>query len=311
MSNRLPIGNNNTTPDQEVSRSNDPNVEILRRGIHCSQLIEAIPNFVKAPCEKEVKGQNNHYIVFGRDRPSKRASGYGGRGDEQASMIDMVVGRMASDVKSGVETDNNIPKDAARIYVSQKTDIDDNFNLSESKNDEGKYIGVPHSVAKSGIGIKADAVRIVAREGIRLVTRVDDTNSAGDDISKSYYGIDLVAGNKAENLQPLVKGDNLVLCLKRLVHHVQKLTAIVDGLTKAQQQINRAFARHRHISSDPGGQTQISIDAHSWGNQACKTIAQTHIPSFKSHRTNLQNFEKQFLEPMGAKSILSAYNRVN
>ena len=138
----------------------------------------------------------------------------------------------------GSEVDNNFSKDAARIYISQKTDIDDNFNLREGKNEDGSILGTPNSVAKSGIGIKADAVRIMSREGIKLVTRADNKNSAGDSIEGDYYGIDLVAGNFPDGLQPIVKGDNMVECLRRLQKHIEKLDGILKGFMHMQNKLN-------------------------------------------------------------------------
>ena len=107
----------------------DPSYSTIRNGVFCSQLIEPIPNFVVADCEQVYSGKNNNYIVMGRDRHRSRNTGYGGKGDTQASMIDMVVGRMAHEPKDDVWVDPNFSKDSARIYISQKTDVDKNFSL--------------------------------------------------------------------------------------------------------------------------------------------------------------------------------------
>lgn len=50
-------------------------------------------------------------------------------GHTQAGSIDLVVGRMADQPKEGVFVDPNFEIDAARINISQKTDVDKNFNL--------------------------------------------------------------------------------------------------------------------------------------------------------------------------------------
>jgi len=119
----------------ERIEQSDENLSAHARGIACDALIEPVPNFVSAPCEKVISNNNNSWIVLGRDRPSSRLSGYGGRGDTHAASIDLVVGRMGfearqvDDLDEQLWVDPSFKKDAARIYMSQKTDIDKNFDL--------------------------------------------------------------------------------------------------------------------------------------------------------------------------------------
>ena len=146
-------------------------------GLNCSNLPEPIPYLNQAESEVVYKNDNNASIVLGRDRPAARASGYGGQGASGAGSVDIVVGRMSGaseGPKSNIYVDPNFEADAARIYISQRTDIDKNFGLV------GGSVGL--STARSGIGMKADAVRIMGREGIKLVTGTDKKNSLGEKI---------------------------------------------------------------------------------------------------------------------------------
>ena len=174
------------------------------------------------------------YIVLGTDKPSDDSSGYGGLGSNIANSIDLVVGRMAAakggegpggqDQVDGATVSNSFFADSARIHISQLTDIDKNFGLAVTHQ--------PQSVARSGIGIKADAIRIIGREGIKIVTGPGhdpdgygfkgETNSLGGKIKQPAPRIDLIAGNNTDNirvwggiyqpvevmanLQPVVKG---------------------------------------------------------------------------------------------------------
>ena len=68
-------------------------------------------------------------IVLGTDRPDSVGSGFGGLGAQKANTIDLVVGRMASTRKGKGPTpsskvDNSFVSDAARIYISQLTNVD-------------------------------------------------------------------------------------------------------------------------------------------------------------------------------------------
>lgn len=274
-----------------------------RIGVFCDELAEPIPQFARAPCEVIYQGKNNNYIVMGRDRHRSRNSGYGGKGDTQASMIDLVVGRMAHEPKDGVYVDPNFSKDSARIYISQKTDIDKNFNIVAGS------LGL--SRAKSAIALKADAVRLISREGIKIISGFGDTNSQGGDLSSTKYGVNIIANNDDTDLQPMPKGDSLVEAISRLTHHVSKLNGIVDGLLMEQDKLNKALKDHWHISTLPGMRTSPSPEVFLTATQTILRHFQKTKMSLRNNRTNLQNFEKNYLTEGGAGYINSRYNKVN
>ena len=195
-------------------------------------------------------------------------SGYGGSGDTHCASIDMVAGRMASNAASvtgdgeAMSTDPNFKLDAARIYISQKTDIDTNFGITDGL--------VGNATAKSGIGLKADGVRIVAREGIKLVTKTDMKNSQGGAVDQ-ISGIDLIAGNDDEELQPIPLGNNLEEALVKLTDH-HRLWRVVFN----------------------------AIDC----------LADTKR-SLMTQRANLIMFKETYFAVSGGKYINSRYNNVN
>ncbi len=285
--------------------------KILLEGVACDKKVEPLPNFRKAPCESIVaNGQNNSQIVVGRDRPSSLLSGYGGRGDSQAGAMDLVVGRKSANIQ---ETDENgeeifidpdFESDAARIYLSQKTDIDSNFNIAQG--------GVGNSVTRSGIGIKADSVRIIGREGIKLVTQTENKNSLGGDII-STKGIDLIAGNNDVDLQPLVKGDNLVEFLNITIDLIKKSNSLINSLATKQVALDAALSSHTHPTLCPAGGgvaapapavvTACAIDATA--------IASLDFPSHAFILTNAITAAQDYIKPGGSKFIISKYNKTN
>ena len=221
-------------------------VSIRRRGIQGDNLIEPIPMFNRSPSENIVKGANNTWIVLGRDRPGEVSSGY--NKETGAGTIDIVVGRMASDIQQSIindqsfrqeplAVDNNIAMDASRIYISQKTDVDANFNLAAGA------VGV--STAKAAIAIKSDAVRIIGREGVKIITRVDSQNSQGADIT-SIPRIDLIAGNDGSNNQPIVKGEQLNEVLKDVITRLDELNSAFDSFVTQQIEYNNTLMTHDH-----------------------------------------------------------------
>ena len=276
-------------------------------GVLNDKMREPVPHYNQSEAEHVVQGNNNAWITLGRDRPGSRASGYGGKGHTQCGTIDLVVGRMGSkpkemDGENKVIVDSNFGTDSARIYISQKTDIDRNFNLKAGS------IGIAN--ARSAVGIKADHVRIMGREGIKLVTKTDAENSQGGDV-KSVLGIDLIAGNDDEDLQPIVKGSNMKEAMVRLVHHLDKLNGIVDGMLMIQMQFNAILTSHWHHSPFFGIPTTPSIPVVGSGIATMiQHFMQTKM-SLMTHKANLQMYKATYLTVSGGKWILSRYNNVN
>ena len=295
------------TTISNISQSNEYNVDLLQQGIANESLIEPIPKYIQAGCERVISGENNSHIIFGRDRPASRLSGYGGVGDTQAGAIDIVVGLMGRHVKSHddnnerIYVDKNFADDSARIYMSQKTNIDRNFNLVPGR--------VGTSDARSGIAMKADAIRIIGREGIKLVTKSDAYNSHGGNID-SVKGIDLIAGNDASDLQPIPKGSNLVDAMERIVEHVKNLTGIVETLLSIQMKMNTTLSAHTHIGN-LGAPTSPSPEALVAGITATVSHVSQDLLQLPLHRTNLEMFKVNYLKPIGKKYINSRHNNTN
>ena len=284
------------------------------KGVDGDKLIEPVPTFIEAPSEKVFSNTNNSWIVLGRDRPGPRSSGYGGKGDTQAASIDIVAGRMAHkaksyDTKTGeqlwVDPDFNI--DAARIYISQKTDLDKNFDLEVGK--------VGTSTAKSGICMKADGIRLVAREGIKLVTSAATKNSQGGDI-QGFVGVDIMAGNiddveSKADLQPIPKGNNLAEALDRITFHIEKLNGIVDSMLMTQTEMNIAITTHWHHSPFFAVPTAPSLILAPQGVKAVTEHLSQAKRSMVAHKTNLALFKQTYLKQSGDKYINSRFNNVN
>ena len=241
-------------------------------GLGCGLLTEPLPKYITAPCEYVVGGPDGHYgafIVLGRDRPEgihPAAMGYGPKGHTGATSIDLVVGRNSAAFPGGTKLENeegeafsvnsNFKTDAARIYISQKSDADDYFGL-----DPGS---VGNKTGKSCVAMKADGVRLIAREGIKLVTGTDEFNSAGYP-NNGKAGVDLMYGNESVGgdykLEPLVKGTRLVTALNAMADMIGSLSGITTDLCMALLTLGGDYAAHTHIGNYGGptpGMTQIA-----------------------------------------------------
>ncbi len=221
-----------------------------KTGVENEKINEPHPNYNVAPCEKVIEGENNQFIILGRDRPAGRTSGYGGAGDTHCARIELIAGMSGmlakevnvknqtadkfqydapEDNEEILFTDGNAFADASKIYMSQRTDVDKNFKLKPS------VLG--NFTTRSAVAVKADAVRIVSRDaGIKLIAGgTDSLNSQGKEIiGKDRIGIALNCGNVPDSeMYKLVKGEPLMEMLKNLSKNISELNSAVGQIAQA------------------------------------------------------------------------------
>jgi|10_taG_2_1085330.scaffolds.fasta_scaffold03691_4 hypothetical protein len=280
--------------------------------------------FNKAPGEKVINN-GDAYIVFGQDRPGIKESGFGGQGLPSPT-IDLVVGRMgglstykeakqATGPCDGMFVGNSFAADAARIYISRLTQIDKHFGIAQRQFEEDR----PLYTYRSGIAIKADKVRIIGREGVKIVTGkmqgatgygpAGERNSVGGKVPY-HPRIDLIAGNEMSSkwippnlthrgdtvnlLQPVVKGENMVKCMQRLSEIIQKNTSYTYQVTLILRTVLGVLGIDPYRSWVPGGTSAANSVLNQFGSS----------PLY-SQKSDIISWQKDFLEPRGAWQISS------
>ncbi len=222
-----------------------------------------VPQFITTAVE-QVISKGNSFIVLGLDRPHNILSGYGGSRATHSAAIDIVAGRVGfratkRDGKGELNyVDPNFQLDAARVYISQKSNVDQEFQLNP-----GTVGNTTPWAPRSTVALKADTLRLIARENIKLVTKTDWKNSQGGeltDAAKGIYGIDLIAMNDDRDMQPLVKGENLRQCLTEIIDVVEKLAALFDNHVQYGLDIDKVLLGHKHYSPFFGIPTSPSLD---------------------------------------------------
>jgi len=255
--------------EQAEAQTEEERAAAGNSGVFGTKRLQAMIKRTNVPSEVEVgRGvDNNAFIIIGNDRVDHPHTGYGGKGHTQCDAVDIVAGmagpkpmeveelkdKSGRTIEHKVYTNPNFTADAARIYISQKTNVDRNFKLCEFSDvealvDETEEPGTAAiDAARSAIAVKADKVRLISRENIRLVTGADINNSQGG-LKAESYGVELVAMNKSGRLQPLVKGDNLVLALEAIIRLIHDLATNTHGFMKYQSKFNDAVAKHTHTA---------------------------------------------------------------
>ena len=162
--------------------------------------------------------------------------------------------------------------DAARIYISQMTNIDENFKIArhistvqDAEQDPiHKRWDKQKAIPTSGIMLKADKVRMHSRQDIKIVTGgpAEYVNSLGNPIRQNN-GIHLIAENgldKDGNVlpqHPMVLGNNLVKVLEYNCILMEDMVQSVDAMCEMQMRFNSIIKDNFHLIPIAGGTPDI------------------------------------------------------
>ena len=317
------------------------------------ELHEPIPEPFERPGDEIIKSKtSNAQIQLGRDfAPSNKIKNsksifdreYNSRFSDHmgAGAIDIVVGRMApfalenidgETITLGPSFNTSRPPelltkeltgglhpgycmDAARIYISQMTLMDNDFNITTKI--RGSHKEVKEAAPTSGIMLKADILRMHSRQDIKIVTGGprETVNSQGNLLSINR-GVHIIAENgiskegKELPQHPMVLGDNLLECLIAMQDLIKQVNDRVDAFLSQQMSFNAAVGHGFDMLPIPYA---ISMrDARSqWTTMA--TTIQLAIGRVQGLLIDVNNFTKQtnYLIDGNEKFINSRHNTVN
>lgn len=270
-------------------------------GISHTPSLSANPTYNIREAENVIQGKEGTIIILGRDRPGSETSGAGATAATNVGCIDIIAGlsgplkRETDSRGEKVATNKSTELDSARIYITERAkDIDSKeyFNLAKGN--------VGYLSNRSAIAVKADSVRIIGREGIKLVTSSDTRNGAsGLFIGDNIQGVDIIAGNDDSDLQPMVKGDDLAKVLDNLLELIQDVQASVAFQAEMQLATVGSFV-------DPTGASAGKLTSllarlpTEISNLACQER------NFAFHKMNYSD-----KNPFAKYNFRSKYNHVN
>ena len=290
-------------------------------------LHETVPRFNAIESETLLENKNS-FIVLGRDRNASQVSGKSGKGDPHASSIDLVVGRHSAQPGKNPDKDKTVDTkfftDSARIYISQKSDVDTYFGIA--KGSEGGNL----SNNRAGIGIKADHVRIIGRNHIKLVTgkakmnqngKTGEKNGQGGEIETSSR-IDFIAGNNTDDieinsfipgfgkrikkLQPLVKGDNMVEFCNELLDLITDLLSYTMANSQDIATLYTLMSSHFHPVVSVVGGVAIPAVATIPMTVSKTTIVSKRIAAEMSTAKTVGVIELNYLKKEGSPTYINS-----
>jgi len=225
-------------------------------GALCTEIphdLEDNPTRFQAEAEKIVSRNNsNSYLIFGKDRMGDIFSGFGGIGMPNSNAIDIVAGMGSSFEPVGKKTltketvvDPNPFTDAARVYISQRTNLDGHFGITE-----GELYPLDALQGVSGIAMKADSVLVLGRRNVKIKAG----QSHGDGLpvggEKDSHGtnlpdarIDIIADAP---LEPMVRGDKMLECVKGIYTQIQENRTLIIQLVAQLLKLRTALMLHTH-----------------------------------------------------------------
>lgn len=288
-------------------------------GVGNKVMREMITSFASTEVETVMRGSTNCFIVLGKDRNAGDTSGYGGIGASGASCIDLFAGHMGDrptiDINGvQVPAGKDFINDSARVYISQLADVDSYFQIPKFQMKLGShFLDIEQSRMASTIASKADTIRVIARENIKLVTFHKGLSSK----SKETYdgGIDIIAGCNAVpydnslSLQPMVKGDNLRECLKFIIDKIEDLRTTTNSFILKQIDFNSALSKHVHQSGEAGYVTSDMVENDT--GMASFEMLTYLLPQMLLNKVSIITESTRYLDPLNEKFINSNFNRVN
>jgi len=126
----------------------------------------------------------------------------------------------------------------------------------------------------------------------------------------------LIAGNNDKDLQPMVKGKNLVEFLKLIQEDLINITNMVNSLSTKQVVLDAALASHTHtLFVDPTSPTLLGAYPSTTLAVACAVNATQNVAvDYVSHAFQIFNetiSELDYLTEGSEKYILSEFNNTN
>ena len=208
---------------------------------------------------------------------------------------------------------NGLMMDAARIYLSQMSDVDKYFKISTTMT--GMQRRKPGT---SAIILKGDNLRLHARRDIKIVAGGDfngnnqKVDSAGNTLMQNPK-IHIVVGNGKAGFtgaQPVPMGNNLVECITRIYETQQNILETINTLATTQQALNTVMTNMIPVVA-PG------LAGPPYPPGSAMGIVKTYYDAITSFNNYFQKFHNlpsdhmEFLMPSSKKYILSRSVFVN
>lgn len=233
--------------------------EKIETGMYLNKDCESLPVFGPvAPIERVIARKqegskpSGARIVLTKDNYGNRATGIGGHGGTMCEAIDIVAGSLSCEKHirtSSTESRANFISDGARIYLTERGDLQHYFCLG----DGSKATSITSNL-KSGIGIKADHSYLIGRERVRILVGLSKAHGKERLVNYNRHitpKIELARIGDDE-AQPAVLGNNLIKYLREQSKEIQSLRNRIQDMETNLIKYKTAMALHTHNAAGIG-----------------------------------------------------------
>ena len=196
-------------------------------------------------------------IVLTKDNYGHRGTGVGGMGGTMCEAIDIVAGSLSCEKTlhlGHTESRANFITDGARIYLTERGDIQNYFSLGPGDADTSIT-----SMLKSGIGIKADHTLVIGRERVRILagcTAVDGGERCVNMHENPTPRIDIGQSSAGDgDFQPAVMGNALIEYLQIMNERISSVAQYAQDIEDALLAMKLSLAGHFHSGAGVGAIT--------------------------------------------------------
>lgn len=214
-------------------------------------------------------------------------------------------------------THPGIAMDAARIYISQMTDVDENFGIVTDSDLKNSTVSPPGNIRTpaSAVAANADKIRLYARNDVKIVTSAnvfpESFNSQGLPID-NIGGIHLIAGNgKPGKQQPIPRGKNLQVALAKIEDQLDDILNIFFSFAQTQMLYNKVLMSHGHNSNAPGMISTPSLTAAPAGAKTMLDHFDRVVMEIGKLGNNIRSYKNTYLLAGKPNYINSEFNTTN
>lgn len=250
-------------PDQKIEELCQERIDdgLVSSGKYLTKDIDSTPIFGPVgDCEvvfarkSDRKGYQGSRIVLTRDNYGHRATGFGGSGVPRSEAIDIVAGSLTGAERkadSSIQSRANFFTDAARIYLTERGDVQQYFGLPI----EGRQNCSISSNNKSAIAMKADHVVAIGREKVTIFAGMGmaEGNENLTNFAESVRPRVEISTAFSNATQPAVLGDNLKMALEQSRNERQGLLKKIQNIETSLAKLYIALGAHTHVVVALGG----------------------------------------------------------
>ena len=209
----------------------------------------------------------------------------------------------------GIKSDSVriVGREGVRIYTNPRTPFNAGTNIGNIAGRFGEFNSRGEKIQSDG---PERGIHLVAHN---KVGKIDVINPMIPPRSSGWKGTQDPPVYSINRLQPMVKGENLMMTLNELVEQIRDITVLVQNFTNSQMEFNNYVAIHTHevVGAMPGIATPSIPVVTSFAQEIVDQL-NNHVMAFGQKNTQMGTwFKNNYLSSTSPLCFLSRYNKTN